>query len=87
MASVASQVVVVADREGDIYPLFSRRPESIDLVVRASHDRVLVGKGTLFAAPAAWPVLGTSAVKVAPRRLGDKGRTATVAIKAGAIER
>ena len=40
LASVASQVVVVADREGDIYPLFSRRPEGIDLVVRASHDRV-----------------------------------------------
>ena len=85
LASVASQVIVVADREGDIYPLFSRRPESIDLVVRASHDRVLVGKGTLFAAPAAWPVLGTAAVKVAPRRPGDKGRTATVAIKAGSV--
>ena len=85
LASVASQVVVVADREGDIYPLFSRRPEGIDLVVRASHDRVLVGKGTLFAAPATWPVLGTAAVKVAPRRPGDKGRTATVAIKAGTV--
>ena len=85
LASVASQVVVVTDREGDIYPLFSRRPESIDLVVRASHDRVLVGKGTLFAAPAAWPVLGTAAVKVAPRGPGDKGRMATVAIKAGTV--
>ena len=85
LASVASQVVVVADREGDIYPLFSRRPEGIDLVVRASHDRVLVGKGTLFAAPATWPVLGTAAVKVAPRRPGDKGRTATVAIKPGTV--
>jgi len=85
LASVASQVVVVTDREGDIYPLFSRRPESIDLVVRASHDRVLVGKGTLFAGPAAWPVLGTAAVKVAPRGPGDKGRTATVAIKAGSV--
>ena len=85
LACVASQVVVVADREGDIYPLFSRRPESIDLVVRASHDRVLVGKGSLFAAPAAWPMLGTAAVKVAPRGPGDKGRTATVAIKAGSV--
>jgi len=85
LAPVASQVIGVTDREGDIYPLFSRRPESIDLVVRASHDRVLVGKGTLFAAPAAWPVLGTAAVKVAPRGPGDKGRTATVAIKAGTV--
>lgn len=85
LACVANQVVAVADREGDIYPLFSRRPDSIDLVVRASYDRALVGKGTLFAAPAAWPVLGTAAVKVAPRRPGDKGRTATVAIKAGSV--
>jgi len=85
LASVASQVVVVTDREGDIYPLFSRRPESIDLVVRASHDRVLFGQGTLFAAAATWPVLGTAAVKVAPRGPGDKGRTATVAIKAGTV--
>jgi hypothetical protein len=85
LAPVASQVVVVADREGDIYPLFARRPESIDLVVRASHDRILVGKGTLFAVPAAWPVLGTAAVEVAPQGPGDKGRTATVAIKAGTV--
>jgi hypothetical protein len=85
LAPVASQVVVVADREGDIYPLFSRRPESIDLVVRATHDRRLIDKGRLFAAAASWPVLGTAAVKVAPRGAGDKGRTATVAIKAGSV--
>ena len=85
LASVASEVVVVADREGDIYPLFSRRPESIDLIVRASHDRVLVGKRTLFTAPNAWPVLGTAEVKVAARRPGDKGRIATVTIKAGRV--
>ena len=30
-------------------------------------------------------MLGTAAVKVAPRRPGDKGRTATVAIKAGTV--
>jgi Transposase DDE domain len=85
LAPVASQVVVVADREGEIYPLFSRKPEGIDLVVRASHDRVLTKGGTLFAAPATWRELGREAVKVAPRCRGDKGRTATVEIKAGCV--
>jgi hypothetical protein len=85
LAPVATQVVVVADREGDIYPLFSRRPEEIDLVVRASHDRVLAEGGNLFAAPAAWPSLGTAEVKIAPRRPGNNGRMATVAIKAGTV--
>jgi hypothetical protein len=85
LACVAAQVVVVADRESDIYPMFARRPEVIDLVVRATHDRMLAGGGSLFAAPAAWPPLGTAQVKLASTRLGDKGRTASVAIKAGTV--
>src|SRR5215475_14896141 len=39
LAPVATQVIMVADREGDIYPMFARRPEAIDFVVRASHNR------------------------------------------------
>jgi hypothetical protein len=31
--------VVVADREGDIYASFARRPEAVDLLVRAAQDR------------------------------------------------
>jgi len=85
LAPVASQVVVVSDREGDIYPMFAGCPEAIDLVVRAAHDRVLAEGGTLSAASAAWPALGTAQVKVAAQRPGDKGRTATVAIKAGTV--
>lgn len=85
LGPVATQVVMVADREGDIYPMFARRPETVDFVVRASHDRVLIEGGTLFAVPAAWQALGTAQVKVAPRRPGDKGRTATVVLKAGTV--
>jgi hypothetical protein len=85
LAPVATQVVMVADREGDIYPMFARRPEAVDLVVRATHDRVLTEGGTLFAVAAAWQALGTAEVKVAPKRPGDKGRTAQVAIKAGTV--
>jgi Transposase DDE domain len=85
LAPVASQVVVVADREGDIYPMFARRPEAIDFVVRANHNRVLAEGGTLFAAPAAWRALGRVQVKVAPKRPGNKGRNATVVLKAGTV--
>jgi hypothetical protein len=85
LASVATQVIVVSDREGDIYPMFARRPDGVDLVVRAAHDRVLAEGGNLFSVAAQWPQLGTAQVKVQPRRPGDKGRTATVTVKAGIV--
>jgi hypothetical protein len=85
LAPVAVQVVVVQDREGDIYPVFTRRPEAVELVVRAAQDRVLAGGGHLFSAAAGWPALGASEVKVQPKHPGDKGRRATVTIKAGTV--
>jgi hypothetical protein len=85
LAPLATQVVVVADREGDIYPMFARRPEAVHLVVRAAHDRVLAEGGTLLRAPAAWPALGTAEVQLAPKRPGHKRRTATVTVKAGTV--
>jgi hypothetical protein len=85
LAPVATQVIVVADREGDIYPMFARKPEAIDFVVRANHNRVLADGGTLLAAPAAWPVLGRVQIKVAPKRPGDKGRKARLVLKARTV--
>lgn len=85
LSPMATQVVVVADREGDIYPLFARRPGTVDFVIRAAHDRVLADGTSLNDAPTAWPVLGTAEVKIAPKRPGDKGRTATVRLKAGTV--
>ncbi len=79
-------MIVVADREGDIYPMFARCPETVDLVVRATHDRILTGGGTLFAAPAAWPLLGNAQVKVTAKRPSGKDRTESVAIKAGKVK-
>jgi hypothetical protein len=38
-AEGASQLIVVGDRESDIFPLFARRPASVELVVRAAQDR------------------------------------------------
>ena len=58
----AASVVVVGDRESDIYSCFARRPVGVDLIVRAAQDRAtetardgLVVDGSLFASAAAWP--------------------------------
>jgi Transposase DDE domain len=85
LAPSAARVIMVADREGDIYPLFARKPADIDVIVRGNHDRALADGSTLFAAPAGWLELGRMAVRVAPRGPGDKGRVATVALKAGLV--
>jgi hypothetical protein len=83
--SDAASVVVVADRESDIYAGFARRPASIEMIVRAAQDRVLDDGGRLFAAPEAWPELARSEVRVAPSRTGIAARTATVALRAGKV--
>jgi hypothetical protein len=88
----AASVVVVGDRESDIYSCFARRPERTDLVVRAAQDRAtkrgkeeLDEDASLFGSAAAWPELTQMLVKVAPRRVGDPGRIATVALRAGPV--
>src|SRR5450432_212860 len=50
----AASVVVVGDRENDIYSCFARRP-AVDLIVRAAQDRALAEDTSLFASAAAWP--------------------------------
>ena len=85
-------MVVVGDRESDIYSCFARRPAGVELIVRAAQDRAIelapdgpVVAGSLFASAAAWPDLTCLQVKVAPRRVGDPGRAATVALRAGPV--
>ena len=82
----ASQVVVVADQEADIFSHFANRPAGVDLLVRARHDRALVDGGTLFAQAATWPVHTQAQVAVAPRGPGDKGRMAQVTIRSRRVE-
>jgi hypothetical protein len=81
----AAQVIGVSDREGDVYGHFARRPEGIELIVRVAQDRALADGGLLFAAAHDWPMLLTTMVRVAPRGPGDKGRTATAALRAGPV--
>jgi hypothetical protein len=84
-AAGASQVIMVGDRESDIFAVFARRPPGVELLVRAAQDRALAGGGRLFACAADWPVLGQDAVKIGPRGPGDKGRLAQVSLRAGAV--
>ena len=73
-----AQVTMVADRESDIYLLFARKPERLDLIVRAGQDRKLADGGLISEALADAVPLSRTEVRVAPRGPGDKGRIATV---------
>lgn len=83
--SGAAQVVVAGDQEADIWACFVRRPPGVELLIRARHDRALAGAGTLFAAPAAWPELARYDITIAPRKIGEKARTTTVAVRSGTV--
>jgi hypothetical protein len=83
--AAAAQIIMVADRESDLYAQFVRRPATVDLLIRAAQDRAVVDGGKLFAAAAAWPERSRTTVTVAPRRPGDPGRTASVALRAGPV--
>lgn len=81
----AASVVMVADRESDLYALFARRPDRLDLIVRAGQDRGLEQGGLLSAALDKSEALHRSAVQVAPRGPGDKGRIAKVELRAATV--
>jgi hypothetical protein len=83
--SQAGAVTMVSDRESDCYPLFARKPERIELIVRAAQDRTLADGGSLSASLATATPLGRSDVRVAPRGPGDKGRIAQVELRAGPV--
>jgi len=78
-------LIVVGDRENDIYEVFAGRPANTELIVRAAQDRRLADGGKLFAAPEQWPELDRQQVRVPSRGPGDKGRIATVSLRAGRV--
>jgi hypothetical protein len=81
----AAQVIVVADRDSDLYPLFAEKPAGTDLIVRACQDRTLDDKTHLFEACGEERPLGTSLVRVAPRGPGDKERIAQVELRVAKV--
>lgn len=84
MLEGAAGITVVADREGDIYDLFARRPATVDLLCRAAQDRALATGARLFAACAAWPEQDRYEIAV-PARGSRPARRATVALRCGEV--
>lgn len=76
----ARAVTVVGDRESDIYPVFARRPGSVELVIRAAQDRALRDGGRLFATLAAAPLAGRFQLAI-PAAPGRQARTAEVELR------
>src|ERR1700752_2867491 len=65
--------------------LFARKPQRLDLIVRAAQDRSLADGEKLFKALCGAEALSRSEVRVAPRGPGDKGRVATVELRATSV--
>lgn len=83
--SAAARVTMVADRESDIYSLFARKPEGLEFIVRATQNRSLADGGKLFDALDGAACLDRSQVRVPPRGPRDKGRIATVEVRAAKV--
>ena len=77
----AIRVTIVADRECDIYDEFAHCPPSVDLVVRAHHDRILADGVKLFQCTDNLPELGRETIQL-PAAPGRPARQATLALKA-----
>ncbi len=82
----AARLTMVADAESDIYELFARRPDGLELIVRAAQNRSLSNGELLFETAGRGRVLGSSAVRVAPRGPGDKGRIAKVELRVSTVD-
>ena len=77
----ARRITMVADRESDIFEAFARRPEGVDLLVRAAQDRVLGDGGRLFARLDAQRAAGRMTIEVAAKP--GRGLGGGVRISAG----
>ena len=78
-----TQLVVLADREGDLYELHDAAqigPANLHVLLRAQHDRKLDCHQKLWAFLGRQPVGETRPLKL-PRRRGQPARTATVQVR------
>jgi hypothetical protein len=76
----AASVTVIADRESDIFEAFALRPERIELLIRAAHDRALADGHALFARADALPAMGLAELDL-PARPGRRRRTVQLEIR------
>jgi hypothetical protein len=78
-----TQLVVITDREGDLYELHDAvhiGPPNVHTLIRAQHDRNLEGHQKLWAWMAAQPPGDTRSIDL-PRRRGQGARAATVQVR------
>jgi hypothetical protein len=80
----ATRITVIADREGDIYESFTRRPADVDLLVRASKDRSL-GETMLYAHVDALPIAARVELDL-PAKPGRKPRRTTLVLRFAGVE-
>ena len=82
-----TQMVVITDREGDLYELHEAvkiGPDNLHTLIRAQHDRNLEGHQKLWSYMAAQSSVETREIEV-PRRHGQSARSATMEIRWSAI--
>ena len=79
-AAQAASVTVIADREGDIYGAFADRPQGVDLLVRASHNRYLEAGGRLFDCTQALEEAGRMRLSL-PAAPGRRARDLTLLLR------
>lgn len=81
LSEIVERMVIVQDREGDIYEQFALIPdEKTDLLVRARADRTLLNKEKLFSCLNNQPSQGNYQLLVEGKG-GRKKRTATIEIR------
>lgn len=81
----ASRVMVIADREADLYEMFACRPEGVDVLVRANHNRALADGGWLDESCDDKPELGRATVELPPVP-GRAARVARIALRARRVD-
>jgi Transposase DDE domain len=81
LAAGANSVLVIADREADLYETFACLPKGVDVLIRAHHNRKLPDGSWLFDACSDQPELGRETVAV-PAVPGRKARKAIMVQRA-----
>ncbi len=80
--SNAEMITVVGDRESDILDIFERIPDKkTQLIVRASHDRILATDEKISELLDSTKIMGTHIIELPAITGKRKARTATLAIK------
>lgn len=80
----AARVTGVADRESDMYADFAHKPDNVDLLVRANHNRRIEGDKLLFDHADELPEATRLLVDI-PAAPGRAARKATLALRFGGV--